>query len=155
MITNISGASTSIISPAFFEEWVLPELVWLVERVGERKYIGFHSTGKMREILPIMIGARPHFVLRFESPRFGGDISLEEAKQRFGDRTCLMGGYDPHIYTLGVQEEIRVETIRCLHEAAEGGRYILAHSDAIPQGARMEDVRLSAEIAEEFGKYKH
>jgi hypothetical protein len=147
MITNISGASTSIISPQFFRRWVLPELKWLVRNAAEGKFIGFHTTGKMREILPVMMEADPDFILRFESARFGGDISLREAKEAFGDRVCLMGGYDPHIYTLGTREDMRAETLRCLDEAAAGGGYIFGNSDAIPQEAHWEDVRYSVEVA--------
>ncbi|NIM94003.1 MAG: hypothetical protein GTO18_09880 [Anaerolineales bacterium] len=154
MITNVSGASTSIIGPDLFRRWILPELKWLVANAAEGKFIGFHTTGKMREILPIMMEAEPHFVLRFESPRFGGDISLREAKREFGDQVCLMGGYDPHFYTLGTKEDIRSEAMRCIDEAAEGGGYIFANSDAIPEDARVGDVRLSVEIAEEYGKYR-
>jgi uroporphyrinogen-III decarboxylase len=78
---------------------------------------------------------------------------LEEAKKKYEDQICLMGGYDPHFYTLGTKEDISAETIRCIREAAEGGGYILAHSDAVPEEARMEDVRFSADLATEFGSY--
>jgi uroporphyrinogen-III decarboxylase len=153
LICNLSGASTSIVSPVFFREWVLPELRWLVAHAGAGKYIGFHLTGKMRDVLPIMMEASPHFVLRFESPRFGGDVTLREAKERYGNRVCLMGGYDPHIFCSGSLEEIKNEAIRCIDEAAVGGGYILDNTDAVPEEARMEDVRAMVETAKAYGRY--
>lgn len=153
LICNLSGASPSIVSPEFFRRWVLPELRWLVSSAGEDKFIGFHLTGKIRAIFPMLMEARPHFVLRFESPRFGGDYALKEAKATYGDRVCLMGGYDPHIFALGSLEEMRQEAIRCIDEAAAGGGYILDNTDAVPEDARMEDVRATVQAAKAYGKY--
>lgn len=152
-IVNLSGASSSIISPAFFRQWVLPELKWLSENIHPGKFIGFHTTGKMRAILPFMLEANPDFVLRFESPRFGGDISLEEAKQQYGDKICLMGGYDPHFFTGYPLEEMCREARRCLDQAAAGGGYVFANTDAIPESANWEDVRQVVQTVKEYGKY--
>lgn len=151
-IVNLSGASTSIISPNFFKRWVFPELLWLSEHIKPGKYLGFHSTGKVREILPLMIEAKPDFILRFESPRFGGDISLGEAKQKYGDKICLMGGYDPHFFVDYSLEDMCDEARRCIDEAAKDGGYILATTDAIPEGANWEDIRCVVQTAKESGQ---
>jgi len=153
LVCNLSGASTSIISPSFFRKWVLPELHWMVDQIAPDKYIGFHLTGKMRDLIPIMLEAGPHTILRFESPRFGGDISLKEAKEKYGDRTCIMGGYDPHIFLTGNREDIHDETVRCIDEAAEGGAYILANTDVIPEDADIDDVKYMVEVARSYGIY--
>lgn len=50
LICNLSGASTSIISPDFFRQWVLPELERMVEAIHPDKFIGFHLTGKVKAI---------------------------------------------------------------------------------------------------------
>jgi hypothetical protein len=152
-IVNLSGASTSIISPNFFRKWVFPELLWLSENIHPEKYLGFHLTGKIREILPIMIEANPDFILRFESPRFGGDISLREAKQLFGDRICLMGGYDPHIFANASLQDMFTEAKRCIDEAAKDGGYILANTDAIPESADWQDIKKVVEFAKQYCKY--
>jgi len=154
LICNLSGASTSIISPEFFREWILPELEWMTQAVSPEKFIGFHLTGKIRALLPFMLEAKPDTILRFESPRFGGDISLKEVKDKFGDQICIMGGFDPHVYVLGDREDIRLETKRCIDEAASGGGYILANTDHIPEEAEIEDVKFMVDVAKEYGRYK-
>lgn len=153
-IVNLSGASTSIISPSFFRRWVLPELLWLSENIKPGKFLGFHLTGKVRDILSIMMEAKPDFILRFESPGFGGDISLGEVKRQYGDKTCLMGGYDPHFFVGHSLAEMVAEAKRCIDEAASGGGYILASTDAIPEEANWEDIRAVVQVAKEYGKYK-
>jgi len=152
LICNLSGASTSIISPEFFQEWILPELEWMTQALSAEKYIGFHLTGKIRELLPIMLEPKPDTILRFESPRFGGDISLKEVKDMYGDQICIMGGFDPHVYVLGDREDIRLETKRCIDEAADGGGYILANTDHIPEEAEIEDVKFMVDVAKEYGR---
>ena len=152
-IVNLSGASTSIISPAFFRQWVFPELLWLSERILPGKFLGFHTTGKMRLILPAMLEANPDFILRFESPRFGGDLSLGEAKRMVAGKTCLMGGYDPHFFVGESRETMCAEARRCIDEAAGGGGYILATTDAIPEAAGWQDIRHVVQFAREYGRY--
>jgi len=153
-IINLSGASTSVISPDFFQEWVFPELARMSRNINPDKYLGFHLTGKMRDILPIMMKAEPDLILRFESPRFGGDISLREAKELYGDKVCIMGGYDPHIFVDHSLDEMISEAKRCIDEAAEGGGYILANTDAIPEEARLEDIKEVVQFAKEYGRYR-
>ena len=153
LICNLSGASTSVISPDFFRKWVLPELIWMVESVHPDKFIGFHLTGKLQDILPIMMEARPDTILRFESPRFGGDISLKEVKERYGDQICIIGGFDPHVFVQGCREDIRQETIRCINDAASNGGYILANTDHIPEETEIEDVKFMVDVAREYGQY--
>lgn len=153
-ILNLSGASTSLISPNFFRQWVLPELFWLSENIKPGKFLGFHLIGKVRDILSIMMEAKPDFILRFESSRFGGDISLGEAKFKYGDKTCVMGGYDPHYFVDHSLDEMIAEAKRCVDEAAHGGGYILATTDHVPENANWEDVRQVVQAAKEYGKYK-
>jgi uroporphyrinogen-III decarboxylase len=153
MVCNLAGASTCIVSPQFFREWVLPELKMLTANAAEDKFVGFHLTGKLRDILPIIIEAEPDFVLRFGSPRFGGDCWLREAKAGYGDRIYLMGGYDPHVFTLGTLDDVRDEAIHCIDEAAAGGGYILANTDCIPEGARLSDVKAMVDIVRSYGRY--
>jgi uroporphyrinogen-III decarboxylase len=153
LVCNLSGASSGIVSPQFFREWVLSELKMLTSRVTDGKFVGFHLTGKVHDIMPIMIEAEPDFILRFESPRFGGDCSLKEAKKKWGDKVCIMGGYDPHIFTLGTREEMLKEAARCINDAAEGGGYILANTDAIPEKADIEDVKVMVDFAKANGRY--
>lgn len=133
--------------------WVLPELKMLTSRMDESKFVGFHLTGKLHDIVPIMLETEPDFTLRFESPRFGGDCSFGEAKARWGDKVCLMGGYDPHILTLGSRADMLDEARRCIDEAAAGGGYILANTDAIPEGTELEDVRAMVDFVKACGSY--
>ena len=60
----------------------------------------------------------------------GGDADLEKAKQRIGDKVCMIGGFDQfHFFQGCTSAETRAEVRRCFAAAGHGGGYILAPSD--------------------------
>ena len=149
-IYDVCWASTSIVSPKFFEEWVLPDLKWAVDNIEKDKYIGPYMSGKMKKLLPMMVEARPDFIQTFDT--VSGDVSLREAKERYGDKICIMGNYSPVILAKGSLEEAKKETIRCLEEGAEEGGYILGTGDEVPADAKLENMKVMVQTAEEWGK---
>ena len=76
------------------------------------------------------------------------------AGDKYGNQVCMIGGFDPHVYVLGDREDIRLETIRCIDEAAAGGGYILADTDHIPEEAELEDVKFMVDVVREYGRYE-
>jgi uroporphyrinogen-III decarboxylase len=60
----------------------------------------------------------------------GGDVDLDEAKKRIGDRVCMIGGFDQfHCFTGCTPQETRKEVRRCFEAAGDGGGFILSPSD--------------------------
>ena len=58
------------------------------------------------------------------------DMNLREAKERVGDKVCLIGGFDQfHFFKDCTPEQTRAEVRRCFEEAGQNGGYILATSD--------------------------
>lgn len=125
-----SGSST-VISPKIFETFVAPydtELIATAHRVGQR--ITYHTCGGMMPILELVAGMQPDAMETFTPPGMGADVDLAEAKQRIGDRVCMIGGFDQFHYLVGcTPEETRAEVRRCFEEAGPNGGYILSPSD--------------------------
>ena len=65
-----------------------------------------------------------------------------------------MGGYDPHFFIDHSPADMTAEAKRCIDEAANGGGYILATTDHVPEDANWEDVRKVVQAAKEYGTYK-
>jgi len=124
-------ASSTVISPRLFEEFVAPydaELIALAHAAGQR--IVYHTCGGMMPILESIAAMNPEAMETFTPPAMGGDVDLREAKRRIGDRVCLIGGFDQFHHFLGCSaEETRREVRRCFEAAGKGGGYILAPSD--------------------------
>ena len=81
-------------------------------------------------ILEDIAAMLPDAIETFTPSAMGGDTDLAEAKQRIGDRVCMIGGFDQFHYLLGCSpEQTRAEVRRCFQEAGAGGGYIICPSD--------------------------
>ncbi|MGD2245686.1 MAG: uroporphyrinogen decarboxylase family protein [Candidatus Aminicenantes bacterium] len=124
-------ASSTVISPKIFEEFVAPydaELTELAHQAGQR--VVYHTCGGMMPILEIIADMNPDAMETFTPSAMGGDVELSEAKRRVGQRVCMIGGFDQFHYLKDcTPEETRRAVRRCFDEAGEGGGFILAPSD--------------------------
>lgn len=125
------AASSTVISPRIFDEFVAPydsELIELAHRVGQR--IVYHTCGGMMPLLERIADMGPDAMETFTPKDMGGDVRLAEAKRRIGHRVCMIGGFDQFHFLVGcTPEQTRAEVRRCFEEAGPGGGYILSPSD--------------------------
>lgn len=125
------AASSTVISPRIFDEFVAPydsELIRMAHDVGQR--IVYHTCGGMMPFLERLAAMQPDAMETFTPKDMGGDIRLAEAKQRIGDKVCMIGGFDQFHYFVGsTPEQTRAEVRRCFEAAGPGGGYILSPSD--------------------------
>ena len=124
-------ASTTVISPTMFREFVAPydtKLIALAHEAGQR--IAYHTCGGMMPILEDIAAMGPDAMETFTPPEMGADVRLAEAKQRIGDKVCMIGGFNQAHHLMDCSEEVTREAVRrCFAEAGAGGGYILSPSD--------------------------
>ncbi len=124
-------ASTTVISPAIFEEFVAPydsELINIAHEAGQK--VVYHTCGGMMPILEKLADMGPDAMETFTPPEMGGDTNLKEAKKRIGDRVCMIGGFDQyHFFNDCTPDETRKAVNKYFEEAGEGGGFILSPSD--------------------------
>ena len=73
---------------------------------------------------------KPDAMETFTPPAMGGDVTLAEAKEKIGDRVCMIGGFDQFHFFKGCSElDTRQAVRRCFAGAGENGGYILSPSD--------------------------
>jgi hypothetical protein len=140
-------ASTTVISPDIFNEFVAPYDAPLIEaahRAGQK--ISYHTCGGMMPILEDIASMKPDAMETFSPEAMGGDTILSEAKRRIGDKVCMIGGFDQFHFFTGCQEkETRHEVRRCFEAAGENGGFILSPSDHFFEA----DLRLIMAFADE------
>jgi uroporphyrinogen decarboxylase len=88
-------ASSTVISPAIFDRFVVPfdaPLVTAAHEAGHR--VVYHTCGGMMPLLERIAAMRPDAMETFTPKDMGGDARLAEAKARIGARACLIGGFD-------------------------------------------------------------
>ncbi len=124
-------ASSTVISPRLFDDFVAPydsAVIAAAHEAGQR--IAYHTCGGMMPLLERIADMGPDAMETFTPPAMGGDTDLAEAKQRIGDRVCMIGGWDQFHYFSGcTEQETRDEVRRCFEAAGQGGGYILCPSD--------------------------
>lgn len=124
-------ASTTVISPDIFHNFVAPydsKLIALAHEAGQR--IAYHTCGGMMPILEDIAAMQPDAMETFTPPDMGGDTRLAEAKQRIGDKVCMIGGFDQFHHLIDCSEEdTRAAVRRRFEEAGYGGGFILCPSD--------------------------
>ncbi|HHS13526.1 MAG TPA: hypothetical protein ENN03_07125 [bacterium] len=141
-------ASTTVISPRIFNEFVAPydePLIKLAHEMGQR--VVYHTCGGMMPILEDIAAMKPDAMETFTPPTMGGDADLALAKNRIGDRVCMIGGFDQFHFFQGCDPAAtRKEVRRCFEEAGREGGYILCPSDHFFE-ADPELIRAYAEAA--------
>lgn len=129
--TGGGDASTTVISPTIFDEFVAPydaPVIKRLQEVGQR--VVYHTCGGMMPILERLADMGPNALETFTPIGMGGDADLAEAKRRIGDRVCMIGGFDQFHYFNGcTPEDTRRYVRKCFEEAGEGGGFILSPSD--------------------------
>ena len=140
-------ASSTVISPSIFNEFVAPYdsvLIAAAHEAGQK--IAYHTCGGMMAILEDIAAMNPDAMETFTPSGMGGDASLKEAKRRIGDKVCMIGGFDQlHFFQNCTPEKTRAEVRRCFEEAGENGGYILSPSDHFFDA----DVKLIKAMADE------
>jgi uroporphyrinogen decarboxylase len=146
-------ASTTVISPDIFNEFVAPydaELIAAAHDSGQRMV--YHTCGGMMPILEDIAAMKPDAMETFTPAGMGGDARLSEAKKRIGEKVCIIGGFDQfHFFTGCTEEETRKEVRRCFEEAGGGGGYILSPSDHFFEA----DLKLIQAFADEARKCRY
>jgi len=124
-------ASSTVISPAVFDEYVAPYDSRLIEEahaVGQK--IVYHTCGGMMPILNNIKAMKPDAMETFTPVGMGADVDLAKARQILGPHMCMIGGFDQfHFFTGCTPEQTRAEVRRCFEAAGKEGAFILSPSD--------------------------
>jgi hypothetical protein len=100
--TGGGDASTTVISPKLFDEFVAPydaDLIEVAHQAGQR--VVYHTCGGMMPILESIAAMKPDAMETFTPRGMGGDVDLAKAKARIGDRVCMIGGFDQFHFFFG------------------------------------------------------
>jgi uroporphyrinogen decarboxylase len=140
---------SSFISPALFDEFVIPLYREIVHAVDVP--VLWHSDGFIEPLLHMIVDAGIVGVHALE-PAAGVDMG--RVKKQFGDRLILIGNVC--CSTVLTQTDlgcVRADVDRCMRQAKAGGRYILSSSNSLHGGI---EVHVAAEMfryAAEVGAY--
>ena len=120
-------ASSSIISPTFFEKYSEPDLSKMVSRIhkgGTKATI--HICGNTLPILNAMCDTKAD-ALSIDSA-----VDLKEAKEIARGRATLIGNVDTTLILTAYKEDVQKAAVDCLKKAAQEGGFILSTGCDVP-----------------------
>ena len=83
-----------------------------------------------------------------------GDCRLADIKKRYGDRLALMGNlHTTNVMLDGTPGLVRLESLRALYDAAQGGGFVLSTGDQCGRDTPEENLRAMIAACREFGGY--
>lgn len=128
------AASSTVISPAMFDEFCVPydrRIITALHELGYR--VVYHTCGGMMAILEHLPQNGCDASETLSPPGVGGDIRPEDrdtVREVLGSKVALIGGLDQgRILTEGTPAEIRVETVALFQTFGKNGGYICSASD--------------------------
>ncbi|MFO7836487.1 MAG: uroporphyrinogen decarboxylase family protein [Candidatus Thorarchaeota archaeon] len=136
-------ASTSIISPRFFEMYALSELQKINSLIHEKGAWGtLHICGHTTPILELMVRTGAD-ALSLDSA-----VSLNIARQRISKEATIMGNVDTSTMLTGTPDEVAKESRQCIQDAngPEGG-FILSTGCDMPIETPLENLRAHVNTA--------
>jgi len=147
-----SVASMSVVSPQLYRRYALPFLCRAVELAGAYGVrTGVHMCGRSRAALPLLAESGVDLVEPLESPP-GGDVSLAEVKQQYGNRFCLKGNVNTfRTLARGTPEDVMAEARRCIADAGAGGGFILSTGDQVAWDTPEENFVALIQAARQHG----
>lgn len=144
--------SGPFLSPAMFDEFVMPYLTSLIAGYREMGfYVIKHTDGNIMPILDSLVSANPH-ALHSIDPQGGVDIA--EVKRLVGDKVCLIGNVNCGLMDTGTEEEL-VESARyALKHGMPGGGYIFSTSNCVYTGMDLSRYELMLDVWKKEGNYE-
>jgi hypothetical protein len=147
-------AGSSFISLEAYEELVLPQLTRLAAAVqAESAFAYVHTCGFIGDRLELIAESGVNGIECMDPPPLG-NVELEQAKRRVGDRVFLKGNLDPvNLLLRGTEEEFERAVMECLRVGMPGGGYILSSACSVPPAVLPSRMERLVELAERFGQY--
>ena len=153
ILTGGSGSIT-LQSPELFKKMSLPTIRKVTAMAREAGILsGVHSCGKEYALVEMCHnGTDLDYVNPLEKhPQ--GDCDLAGIKQKFGGKLALMGNLHTTDTMLGSTIKVRLEALKAIRDAGEGGGFVLSTGDQCGYNTPYENIFEIVQVAKEFGRY--
>ncbi|MFV0529070.1 MAG: uroporphyrinogen decarboxylase family protein [Lachnospiraceae bacterium] len=144
-------SSTTLLSPTWFEEYVLPEFNGFTEILQQNgKKLIHHACGKIKNLLPLM---KQESVVAFESvtPNPVGDVRIRDCFDAWDDKFTVIGGLDPTFLIRCSMEQLEERVVEIIESLGEYKKhFILANGDSLPPRVDREKLVKMIEIVKRY-----
>jgi len=150
VLISSAFAGAGFISPGHYRRFVLPFERKVIRGIQESRALPVytHTCGSIGDRLELMAETGTGGIDTLDPPPLG-NVELEDAKRRIGNRLFIKGNLDP-VNTLlrGSRSQVERAALRCIEAAGENGGYILSSACSVSPRTAPENLAVLAEVAE-------
>jgi len=141
-----------MVAPKHMAKYIAPGLKKIVDYCHSRGIPCLkHTDGNIWAIFDIIVETGADGVHPID-PVAGMDIG--EAKEKYGDKVCIMGNVDcGRLLSWGSKEEVREAVRDCIRKAGKGGGYICMSGNSIHGAVNPDNYAEMIRAIREYGKY--
>jgi MtaA/CmuA family methyltransferase len=145
----VSDDVSSQIGRAHWREFVEPYMRRLFECMPEAVVGGIHNCTRSQQVIDLYPGVGARLL------QFGPDVDPAFAKQKVGDRMCLLGNLaSTGVLRDGTPEEVEEACRQVIEKAAPGGGFILGSSGSLARFTPMQNLEAMLRACETYGTYE-
>ena len=141
-----------LMSPDIVREFIIPRLEKMVDMIkSEGAFCIKHTDGNIYSILDMIVATGVNAIDPVE-PVAGMD--LKTVKNLVGDRVCIVGNIDcGELLSHGTAGDVEEAVIQAIHDAGDGGGYIVSSSNSIHSSVKPENLVAMIEAVQRHGRY--
>lgn len=145
-------ASTTLYSPKIFDKYLKPVLIEYCKIIKTAGKISImHACGHLKNLTKSFSEIIGLDCIDSVSPPPTGNVNVSEFKKAMNG-VCIMGGIPANAFLYELDDFKRY--IRdLLLENKENGNFILCSGSSVPGDAKIENIKVMAELVEKYGKY--
>lgn len=146
---DYAGKTGPFMSPAHFEEFILPGLKTVVRAVKDAgAYCVHHTDGDIWKIMDLLLSTG----LDGLGPLEPAYMRLDEVRRYSRNRFAVMGNVDVDLLSRGSVEDVRAATRELLSRMSPLGGHILSSGNTIASSVRPENFLAMLETARQYGR---
>jgi len=147
---DYAGKTGPFMSPAHFQQFILPGLQTVVREIKNRGgYVIKHTDGDIWPIMDLLIGTG----LDMLGPLEPACIALDEVRRYSHRRVGVVGNVDVDLLSRGSVEQVVAATKEQLRRISPLGGHFLASGNSITSFVNGENFMAMIETVQEFGRY--
>jgi uroporphyrinogen decarboxylase len=149
---DIAYKTGPMVSPKMFRTVFVPHMKRVADAIKSEGFPWIlHSDGNLMPLMDDLLSLGINGLHPLEP----GAMDIEQVKQLYGDRLCLIGNIDLH-YTLtrGTPKEVEAEVKSRIEKIGKGGGYMISSANSVTFYCKIENVRAMIRAIQEYSPYK-
>ncbi len=147
---DYAGKSGPMMSPAHFEQFILPGLTEVVQTIKSAGgYVIKHTDGNIWPLVDMLISTGVDML----GPLEPAHMDLEKVREHANGKVGVMGNVDVDLLARGTEQQVRQATRELIERVSPGGRHILSSGNTIASYVNPHNYKAMLDTIKSHGMY--